>query len=228
MNEIIYFVEDDENICELINATLKASGYNPVGFIDPLVMLESIKNEKPDMILLDIMLPNMNGFEVLQLLKDSSEYKNIPIIIISAKSSELDKVKGLNLGCDDYLTKPFGILELIARIKANLRKKERSYDDDEKIHIGELCVDLNGYNASVNGECLNLTVKEFEILKHMISNANKVITRENLLMQIWNYDYVVETRSLDMHIKAIRDKIAKYSNKEYITTIRGVGYKFNS
>lgn len=227
MKEIVFFVEDDENIFELINATLMVSDFIPHGFSDPLDMLEELKVTKPHIFILDIMLPNMDGYEVIKLLKSNPEYKNIPIIVISAKSSELDKVKGLDLGCDDYLTKPFGVLELIARIKANLRRVEPVVPANEKIALGDVTLDLNAYTASINGEDLGLTLKEFEILKVLMLNKDKAMSREKLFEIIWNCDYLVETRCLDMHIKSIRDKILKFTDNEYIFTVRGVGYKFS-
>lgn len=226
MKELIFFVEDDENIFELINATLLVSNFTPRGFLDPLVMLEELKTTKPHLFILDIMLPNMDGYEIIKFLKNNSEYSHIPIIVISAKSSELDKVKGLDLGCDDYLTKPFGVLELIARIKANLRRVESTPTD--KITLGEISLDLDGYIASINDQDIGLTLKEFEILKLLMENQNKAMSREKIFQTIWNCDYLIETRSLDMHIKSIRDKILKVTDKDYILTVRGVGYKFNA
>lgn len=227
MNELIFFVEDDENIFELINATLLVSNFIPRGFTDPLEMLEELKLTKPQLFILDIMLPNMDGYEIIKFLKNNSEYNHIPIIVISAKSSELDKVKGLDLGCDDYLTKPFGVLELIARIKANLRRIEPTSPTIDKITLGEISLDLNGYTATINDENLDLTLKEFEILKVLMENQNKAMSREKIFQIIWNCDYLVETRCLDMHIKSIRDKIFKLTDKDYILTVRGVGYKFS-
>lgn len=226
MNEVVFFVEDDEGIFQLIDATLSVSNFKPVGFTDPLEMLEALKTTKPDIFILDIMLPNMDGYDLIKHLKEKPEYSHIPIIVVSAKSSELDKVKGLDLVCDDYLTKPFGVLELIARIKANLRRSEHHSELKEILTLGEITLDLSGYTASINGKDLNLTLKEFEILKVLMENVDKAMSREKLFKLIWNSEYFIETRCLDMHIKSIRDKILKHTDKEYIVTVRGVGYKF--
>ena len=226
MNEVVFFVEDDEGIFQLIDATLSVSNFKPVGFTDPLEMLEALKTTKPDIFILDIMLPNMDGYDLIKHLKEKPEYSHIPIIVVSAKSSELDKVKGLDLVCDDYLTKPFGVLELIARIKANLRRSEHHSELKEILTLGEITLDLSGYTPSINGKDLNLTLKEFEILKVLMENVDKAMSREKLFKLIWNSEYFIETRCLDMHIKSIRDKILKHTDKEYIVTVRGVGYKF--
>ena len=226
MNEVVFFVEDDEGIFQLIDATLSVSNFKPVGFTDPVEMLEALKTTKPDIFILDIMLPNMDGYDLIKHLKENPEYSHIPIIVVSAKSSELDKVKGLDLVCDDYLTKPFGVLELIARIKANLRRAEHHSELKEILTLGEITLDLSGYTPSINGKDLNLTLKEFEILKVLMENVDKAMSREKLFKLIWNSEYFIETRCLDMHIKSIRDKILKHTDKEYIVTVRGVGYKF--
>lgn len=220
----IYFVEDDALIYDLILATLQVAEYNAVGFKNPLMLLEEIDKEVPDLLILDLMLPYMSGYEVLEKLNEKGLLKRIPVIILSAKSTELDKVKGLDLGASDYMTKPFGILEFLSRIKALLRRQNIISKHEEPIICGELKLDAKTHSFKVNNNDVFLTLKEFEIIKLMMENVNTVITRENFLNLIWGYEDEVETRALDMHITKLRNKISSHSNKTYIETIRGVGY----
>ncbi|MDD3171395.1 MAG: response regulator transcription factor [Bacilli bacterium] len=227
MKELIFFVEDDENIFELLEATLSLNGYNTTGFYEPLAMLKEVVIRKPDLIILDLMLPNMNGYDVLKALKQKNELADIPVIILSAKSSELDIVKGLDLGASDYMTKPFGVLELSSRIKANLGKVMKKFSNGELLVIRSLQLDESKHQCTLNGELVKLTVTEYEIVKVLMRNSGIVMTRNKLLNIIWGYENLAETRTLDMHIKSIREKFSRVTEESYIETIRGIGYIIN-
>lgn len=222
MKEKIFFVEDDESIYYLIEAALSAGGYEKRGFVEPLAMLEVLEEEKPHLIVLDLMLPNLDGFEVLKHLKSNSQLSHIPVIILSAKSSEPDIVKGLDMGASDYITKPFGVLEFISRIRANLRKVDQI--NQNVLIVRDLQLNLDKHSCTLCNVPLDLTVKEYQVLKLLMENVGNAITREHLLRDIWGYDQFAETRSLDVHIKTIRDKFAKVTSDVYIETIRGIGY----
>lgn len=227
MNELIYFVEDDENIAELLEATLSLAGYNNKGFFEPLSMLKELAVTKPDLIILDLMLPNMNGYDVLKYLKDHASLADIPVIILSAKSSELDIVKGLDLGAADYVTKPFGILELSSRIKANLGKVVKKHPNDDILTVRELQLDDSKHQCLLRGEIIKLTVTEYEVVKVLMKNSGIVMTRNKILNIVWGYESLAETRTLDMHIKSIREKLSQISADIYIETVRGIGYIIN-
>lgn len=227
MKNKIFFVEDDENIYELIEATLAVSDYETKGFIEPLSLLEEIKNNKPDLIILDLMLPNMSGYDVIKNIKSKKNLEDISIIILSAKSSELDIVKGLDLGADDYITKPFGILEFSSRIKANLRKNSTKKDVNEIIKIRDLEINNAKHRCTLKGEVVDLTVTEYQIVELLMKNVANVLTRQKILNIIWGYDYLTDTRTLDMHVKAIREKFSQITSEKYIETVRGIGYIIN-
>lgn len=219
----IYFVEDDNLIYDLIQATLQVAGYEAIGFKNPIPLLKAIDEQTPDLLILDLMLPEMSGYDVLTILDEKGYLKTFPVIILSAKSTELDKVKGLDLGASDYMTKPFGVLEFLSRIKAMLRRHERPSKVDT-LTCGELTLQITTHTFTINENSVELTVKEFEILQLMMETPNTVITREQFLNIIWGYKNEVETRALDMHINKLRTKIAKHTTQTYIETIRGVGY----
>lgn len=227
MKNKIFFVEDDENIYELIEATLAVSDYETKGFIEPLSLLEEIKTNIPDLIILDLMLPNMSGYDVIKNIKSKKNLEDISIIILSAKSSELDIVKGLDLGADDYITKPFGILEFSSRIKANLRKNSTKKDVNEIIKIRGLEINNAKHRCTLNGEVVDLTVTEYQIVELLMKNVATVLTRQKILNIIWGYDYLTDTRTLDMHVKAIREKFSQITSEKYIETVRGIGYIIN-
>ena len=227
MKELIYFVEDDENIAELLEATLSLNGYQNKGFYEPLSMLKELAITKPDLIILDLMLPNMNGYDVLKYIKDSQNLADIPVIILSAKSSEIDIVKGLDLGASDYMTKPFGVLELSSRIKANLGKVVKKSISEDVFSVRELQLDDTKHQCTLQGEIIKLTVTEYEIVKVLVKNAGTVMTRNKILNIIWGYENLAETRTLDMHIKSIREKFTKVTMDLYIETVRGIGYIIN-
>lgn len=227
MKNKIFFVEDDENIYELIEATLAVSDYETKGFIEPLSLLEEIKTNIPDLIILDLMLPNMSGYDVIKNIKSKKNLEDISIIILSAKSSELDIVKGLDLGADDYITKPFGILEFSSRIKANLRKNSTKKDVNEIIKIRDLEINNAKHRCTLKGEVVDLTVTEYQIVELLMKNVANVLTRQKILNIIWGYDYLTDTRTLDMHVKAIREKFSQITSEKYIETVRGIGYIIN-
>lgn len=219
---MIYCVEDDLNIQELIVYTLNSTGFEAKGFSDAKSLYPAISEEKPELVLLDIMLPDENGLSILKQLKSSITTKNIPVILLTAKTSEYDKVQGLDLGADDYVAKPFGVMELIARIKAVLRRTEKT-DDTKCLTFKSLTVDTQRHLVTVNDNKIALTLKEFELLRKLLENKSIVLTREQLLEEIWGYDYYGETRTVDVHIRTLRSKLLEAS--DYIETIRGVGYR---
>lgn len=220
----ILVVDDEENIVELIKYNLKNNGYDIITAFDgEEAYIKAIK-ENPDLILLDIMLPMLDGIEVCKKLKKNKQTENIPIIMLTAKTEETDKVLGLEIGADDYITKPFNIRELIARVKAVLRRVN-SKDNTEKsiIKAGNIIIDTESYQVKADEIIIDLTLKEFELLKLLSQNRGKVLSRNYLLDEIWGYDFYGETRTVDVHIRHLRKKM-NLSN-DTIETIRGVGYK---
>ena len=218
MKTLIYAVDDEENIRELYSIALKSSGFGCLCFPDSQSLFLALKECKPSLILLDIMLNGVDGFEILSILKADSKYKNIPIIMVSAKDEEISKVKGLNLGANDYICKPFGLLELVARVKANLRK---TLEYDEYRYL-DIIIDDSKHLAIVNNEPIELTNKEYDLLKLLVANAPNVISRDMIINNVWNEDCLGETRTIDIHIASIRKAII--NSKAKINTIRGVGY----
>ena len=216
----IYIVEDDKNIREIEMFALKNSGY----------AVEEFENAKsffsvekvPDLVLLDIMLPDMDGLEIVKKLRSRPDTVRVPIILVTAKTTELDKVKGLDIGADDYLTKPFGVMELISRVKALLRRS-RALQDDKQMVLGDITLDSERREVHVGGELCELTFKEFELLKLLMVNAGIVLHRDTIMSDVWGTDYEGESRTLDMHIKTLRQKLGEAGNM--IKTVRNVGYK---
>lgn len=221
---MIYFVEDDSNIRDLVVYTLETTGYHARGFENGKEFWEALAIETPELILLDIMLPGEDGNVILKKLKSSSKNEDIPVIMVTAKGSEYDKVMGLDSGADDYITKPFGMMELISRVKAVLRRVQKKTERNEDIFsVGCLKVDVKSHVVLVNGENIVLTLKEFELLRILFKNAGIVLTRDQLLEDIWGYDFDGETRTVDVHVRTLRQKLGEAG--EYIETVRGVGYK---
>ena len=222
---LIYVAEDDDNIREILRCTLDSYGYATRVFDSAPQLLEAVREQLPDLILMDIMMPGMDGLQALRLLKQDRRTSGVPVIFLTAKSSEIDKVKGLDLGAEDYITKPFGLLELAARVRAALRRQP-----PERQHIlrgGDIVVDVDDHAVTRAGQPLELTLKEFELLRILIANRERVVPREELLNEIWGYDFAGETRTLDMHIKTLRAKLGDdVEHPRYIKTIRAVGYKF--
>lgn len=222
---MIYFTEDDTNIRELVVYTLKSSGFDAKGFTLPSDMFDALEKEKPELILLDIMLPETDGLTVLKKLKYSTDTASIPVILVTAKDSEFDKVIGLDSGADDYITKPFGMMELISRIKAVLRRSAKP-ENSHEYRIGKLYVSEKKHIVEVDGKQVNLTFKEFSILCMLLKNANIVLSRDQLLNEIWGYAFDGESRTVDVHIRTLRAKLG--SCGDIIETIRGMGYKISA
>lgn len=219
---MIYLVEDDDSIRELVIYTLQTTGLQAKGFACAKDFWEELKVEMPSLVLLDIMLPDEDGLTILRKLRDSSTTARLPIIMLTAKGTEYDKVVGLDSGADDYIPKPFGMMELVSRIKALLRRTEPERKADF-YQVGPIAVDLGKHSVKVNGEAVTLTFKEFELLCYLMENEGIVLTRDRLLTKIWGYDFDGETRTVDVHIRTLRQKLGVASC--YIETIRGVGYK---
>lgn len=218
---MIYCVEDDNAIRDLMLYTLGASGFQAKGFPDSTGFWQAMTEEKPELILLDIMLPGEDGITVLKRLRAASATADIPVIMATAKGSEFDKVIGLDTGADDYLVKPFGMMEMIARIKAVMRRTAPK--TDQVLTCGDIVLDEVRHIVTVDGKQVVLTLKEYELLKLLMENAGQVFTRDILLSRIWGQDYLGETRTVDVHIGTLRTKLAKGGEK--IETVRGVGYK---
>ncbi len=218
---MIYCVEDDNAIRDLMLYTLGASGFQAKGFPDSTFFWQAMTEEKPELILLDIMLPGEDGITVLKRLRAASATANIPVIMATAKGSEFDKVIGLDTGADDYLVKPFGMMEMVARIKAVMRRTAPKAD--QVLTCGDIVLDETRHIVTVDGKQVVLTLKEYELLKLLMENAGQVFTRDILLSRIWGQDYLGETRTVDVHIGTLRTKLAKGGEK--IETVRGVGYK---
>lgn len=219
---MIYCVEDDDNIRELVIYTLETTGLKARGFADGSAFTEALAFETPELVLLDIMLPGEDGMELLKKLKSSSRTKNIPVIMVTAKGSEYDKVIGLDSGADDYVTKPFGMMELVSRIKAVLRRSKGSQEREDP-EIQGVHIDVKKHEVTVDGRTVPLTLKEFELLEKLMRNEGIVLTRDQLLTEIWGYDFDGETRTVDVHIRTLRQKLGKKG--EIIQTVRGVGYR---
>lgn len=219
---MIFCVEDEESIRELMLYTLRVSGFEAEGFSSAEVMLERLREKIPSLILLDIMLPGEDGISLLKKLKTMPALEEVPIIMATAKGSEYDKVLGLDLGADDYLTKPFGMMELVSRIKARLRRADKSKTGKE-IHFRELSIYPKERKVLLKGEEIELTRKEYELLCFLVRNKRTVYTREDLLLYVWGDEYMGETRTVDVHIGNLRNKLGTYGKQ--IKTIRGVGYR---
>ena len=223
---MIFCVEDDSNIRELVVYTLETTGFQARGFEEGKSFLEALALETPDLILMDIMLPGEDGISLLKRLKNSSKTRDIPVIMVTAKGAEYDKVKGLDLGADDYVTKPFGMMELVSRIKALLRRSGAAKEKAEDIIVsGSLEINTKKHEVKADGEVVGLTLKEYELLKRLMENPNIVMTRDSLLEEIWGYDFDGETRTVDVHIRTLRQKLGKCG--ERVETVRGVGYRIS-
>ena len=225
MSSKIIIVEDDPNILEALKYNLGKEGYDTITAIDGVQALELARTNKPDLIVLDIMLPKMSGFEVCRILRKEMA---IPIIILTARDDEIDKVTGLDLGADDYMTKPFSMRELMARIRAMLRRVEiQTVIPETPLSFGDLEVDTLHHMITRAGNTLNLSPKEFDLLVFLTSNKGLVFTRDQLLEKVWGYDYSGDTRTVDVHIRWLREKIEANSEEpKRLITVRGVGYKF--
>lgn len=222
---MIYFVEDDSSIRELVVYTLNNTGFEAEGMDNAKTLYSKISVNKPELILLDIMLPGESGLEILKKLRSSKETAHIPIIMVTAKGTEYDKIIGLDSGADDYISKPFGITELVSRVKALLRRVSRKDDTDSEtdtyVYEG-VRINSKNHTVTLDSEPVVLTLKEFRLLYELMANQGIVLTRDSLLERVWGYDYPGETRTIDVHIRTLRKKLGKYG--DIIKTIRGVGY----
>ena len=217
----IYIVEDDVNIREIERYALKNSGYEVEEFDCGAEMFRRIEQKVPALLLLDIMLPNEDGLDILTKLRSDKNTEKLPVIMVTAKTSELDKVKGLDLGADDYISKPFGVMELISRVKALLRRTS-SVQEDKKIAYKDIEIDNDKHAVYTNGETCELTFKEYELLKYLMINKGIVLSRDKIMNQVWGFDYQGESRTVDMHIKTLRQKLGDAGS--CIKTVRNVGY----
>lgn len=224
MSKKVLIVDDEPNILELLEYNLKKEGYDIIRASTGEETIAILEGVKPDIVLLDQMLPGIDGLMVLKKIRANDMLSDMPVILVTAKSEEIDKIIGLELGADDYVTKPFSVRELVARVRANLRKSGRSELTAAAISYEDLRVDTANYKAYVNGEELKLTLKEFELLCMLIVSKPQVLTRDAILNKVWGYDFFGETRTVDVHITNLRKKIGKYGDN--IETVRGVGYRF--
>ena len=219
---MIWCVEDDPSIREIIVYALNSTGIEAFGFEDGQIFWDTLQERQPDLVLLDVMLPGLDGIELLTRMKGTERFRDIPVIMATAKGTEFDKVQSLDLGADDYLVKPFGMMEMVSRVKAVLRRcKPR--EDVGLLRLDELVLNKNEHTVTISGERIALTYKEYELLKLFMSNPGVAFSREKLLQKVWNTDYVAESRTVDMHIRTLRQKLGSYGS--VIETIRNVGYR---
>ena len=219
---MIYCVEDDAGIRELVVYTLQNTGMEARGFADGTALFSALRNEKPDLILLDIMLPGEDGLEILKKLRSSPLTEQLPVILATARGSEYDKVVGLDTGADDYLAKPFGMMEMVSRVKALLRRTSGG-EPEKLLSIGDLEMNPAEHTVKIGGESVDLTLKEFNLLKLFLEHKGLVFSREKLLSEIWGEQFMGETRTVDVHIGTLRSKLGKWGDS--IRTVRGVGYR---
>lgn len=222
---MIFCVEDDQAIRDLMIYTLNSAGFEARGFSDGTELFRTLGEEEPELIMLDIMLPGEDGISILKRLRGSSATAEVPVIMATARGTEYDKVIGLDLGADDYLVKPFGMMEMISRVKAVLRRS-RHRDTPKILRVGCLELNMGEYSVSAHGERMELTLKEYELLKLFMENPRRVFTREQLLHNVWDSGYMGETRTVDVHIGTLRSKLGVYG--DYIETVRGVGYRMEA
>ncbi|KAB1437504.1 winged helix-turn-helix domain-containing protein [Candidatus Galacturonibacter soehngenii] len=222
---MIYCVEDERNIRELIVYTLESTGFEAKGLENGTELFKELDKKIPSLILLDVMLPGEDGIMILKKLKMTVQTKHIPVIMVTAKGAEYDKVIGLDEGADDYITKPFGMMEFVSRVKAVLRRVKTEEPKNE-LQVGEIKINLEQHNVYVNNESVLLTLKEYELLRFLIENIGIVLTRDRLLEHIWGYDFDGETRTVDVHIRTLRQKLGEAGNT--IETVRGVGYRIQA
>ncbi|MCL1982850.1 MAG: response regulator transcription factor [Clostridiales bacterium] len=219
----IFFVEDDENIRSLVIYALATAEMAPCGFEDGQEFFKALKKGSPDLVMLDIMMPGEDGVSILKRLKQNQSTCEIPVIMLTAKGSEFDRVKGLDLGADDYIVKPFSMLELIARIRAVLRRSGADPAESSVLSYENITMDTDRYAVKVDGEAVELTYKEFELLLYMLRNHDIVLSRDKMMTNVWGFDYEGESRTVDMHIKTLRQKLKSAS--KWIKTVRSIGYK---
>ncbi len=225
--EKILVVDDDTNICELLRLYLEKEGFSTVIANDGMAAVQAFQDAKPDLVLLDIMLPKLDGWQVCREIRKTSDK---PIIMLTAKGETFDKVLGLELGADDYVTKPFDAKEVVARVKAVLRRTSGGNDRGavKEVHYDKLVINLTNYELRVNGEKIDTPPKEMELIYHLASNPNRVFTRDQLLDEVWGFDYYGDSRTVDVHVKRLREKLEGVSDKWELKTVWSVGYKFET
>ena len=224
MSVKVLIVDDDTNICELLRPYLEKEGYSTVIANDGEEAVEAFKNNSPDIILLDVMLPKLDGWQVCREIRKTSQ---VPIIMLTAKGETFDKVFGLELGADDYVTKPFESKEVVARIKAVMRRGVKTPENTDKVvKYDKLVINLTNYELWVDGKQIDTPPKELELIYHLASNPNRVFTRDQLLDEVWSFDYYGDSRTVDVHVKRLREKLEGVSDKWSLKTVWGVGYKF--
>lgn len=224
--EKILVVDDDVNICELLRLYLEKDGYSVIIVNDGMEAISAFQDSKPDLVLLDIMLPKLDGWQVCREIRKTSD---TPIIMLTAKGETFDKVLGLELGADDYVVKPFDAKEVVARVKAVLRRSGGNPTDTVKeVRYDKLVINLTNYELRVNGEQIDTPPKELELIYHLASNPNRVFTRDQLLDEVWGFDYYGDSRTVDVHVKRLREKLEGVSDKWTLKTVWGVGYKFET
>ncbi|MEK6656585.1 MAG: response regulator transcription factor [Nitrospirota bacterium] len=225
MSKKILLIEDDKDIINLVKHYLEKEGYRTFEAADGVKGLDILKKEKVDLAILDIMLPELNGIDVLKRIKGDAKTANIPVIMLTAKGEETDKIVGLELGADDYITKPFSPKELVARVKALLRRAEKPVEKTDTLKYGELIMDISKHEVKVKGKEIELTAKEFGLLEELLRNKGRVLTRDTLLNNVWGYDYFGNTRTVDVHIRRLREKIPLLEKS--IITVKQLGYKLS-
>lgn len=222
---MIYCVEDDNSIRELMIYALSSAGFSAIGFCDGKSLFKKLEEEIPQLIMLDIMLPDEDGISILKKLRAGGRTADVPVILATARGTEYDKVIGLDSGADDYLAKPFGMMEMVSRVKAVLRRGEKKHHA-QILTFGDLVMNIGEHTVTARGESLHLTLKEFEILQVLMENPGLAFTREKLLQEVWGLDFIGESRTVDVHIGTLRTKLSDCGN--YIKTVRGVGYRMDS
>lgn len=222
--KLVYIVEDDLNIQEIESFALRNSGYEVISFNCAKKFYEECENKTPSLVILDVMLPDEDGLQIIQKFRKNLEWKAVPVLMVTAKTSEMDKVKGLDFGADDYLAKPFGVMELIARVNALMRRAYREVEEDS-ITVGGLTLDEKTHRVESNHKFVELTFKEYELLKLLIKNKGMVMTRDIIMDKVWGMDYAGESRTVDMHIKTLRHKLGDEGKQ--IKTVRNVGYRLD-
>ncbi|MBQ7765332.1 MAG: response regulator transcription factor [Lachnospiraceae bacterium] len=222
---MIWCVEDDSSIRDIELYALNSAGFETKGFEEGISAWEALKSEKPELIVLDVMLPGMDGIEILTKMKESAEYHNIPVILATAKGQEYDRIRGLDLGADDYMVKPFSIMEMVSRVKAVLRRS-KPQQAIKLLKAGGLIVNTEEHTVAADGKRIQLTFKEFELLRMFLSHPGMVYTREQMFSQVWKTDYMGDSRTLDSHIRTLRQKLDDYGKR--IETVRNVGYRWEA
>lgn len=222
---MIYLLEDDESIRNFVGYALNGAGFETKGFEKPSEFYEALNLYVPELLIIDVMLPEEDGISVIKMLRKRPETVRLPIIVLSAKNTEYDKILGLDCGADDYISKPFSVMELLSRVKALLRRTVKSSDTENQYNVEGIEIFPENYTIKVDGEKITTTLKEFELLSLLIKNKGKVFSREKLLDLIWKYEFCGETRTVDVHVRMLRAKLGKYGS--LIETVRGVGYKFS-